>query len=778
MANYDLGALSPYDFELLIRDLFQEEHNVVLESFKKGQDGGIDLRNCFTDGTWIIQCKHYFKSPVSTLIRDLKKELPKVKKLNPDSYCVVTSCELSPQNKTEIFKIFSPYCKLDSDIYGREDIFNLLNRHEKIANNHYKLWFTSISVLEKILHSGIHNQTEADLEEFTNKLPKLIVTNSIAEVNTILEEEKICIISGPPGIGKSILMKSAVLRWIDEGYEAIKISENINEGFKLIKPDQKQIFYYDDFLGQTFLEKGFEKNEDERITLFLKKIQNTSNKRFILATREYILNQAILKAEKFDIRELNKYTLSLKDFTTFDKANILYHHLFFSEISKDNLLDLLDEKKYLAIINHPNFSPRIIEWMTFAQNVNSDNYLDNFFDALNNPKRIWESAFKKDITEESRYFLFLLSTYSYSVYYDTMLEAFKRFMLSLYPSKPKSHITQAFNYSIKELEGTFIVYAYSSFTKKYNIRFCNPSISDFIHLYCAENHECLIELFEGILTISQAKYIWEFIRQNSNYPPKNEIKEKYLSVLMRLIKRCEKSKKFASGDIFEDILLHLLELSIELKDGDFIQKSNECIEIFIQRITKGFCRTRKVYGILELIKNSKGIFSTKYETFLSPVKKLLLEDLPTYPSDFSLVIDYLENLDISFPPEEFQIFKGKAEKVLDRGISCDDPSEVESLDDIDIYCYTHFENNTYFNDQIGGIDEWYEIRVDIEKMENYFGVNAYYDQDIEEIVDEYERNQFPDTDNEVDRIREEKFLDQAKDTEDIDSLFDSLLEKS
>lgn len=44
MPNYNFKTLSPIDFECLIRDLFQEELKIRLESFKIGRGNGIDLR--------------------------------------------------------------------------------------------------------------------------------------------------------------------------------------------------------------------------------------------------------------------------------------------------------------------------------------------------------------------------------------------------------------------------------------------------------------------------------------------------------------------------------------------------------------------------------------------------------------------------------------------------------------------------------------------------------------------------------------------------------------
>jgi hypothetical protein len=45
MHGYDFTSLSPYDFEILMRDLLKAEHNVHFETFSRGSDGGVDLRS-------------------------------------------------------------------------------------------------------------------------------------------------------------------------------------------------------------------------------------------------------------------------------------------------------------------------------------------------------------------------------------------------------------------------------------------------------------------------------------------------------------------------------------------------------------------------------------------------------------------------------------------------------------------------------------------------------------------------------------------------------------
>ena len=92
MPNYDFKMLSDYEFELLTRDLLMKELKCNLESFQKGRDQGIDLRYSKNlENSIIIQCKHYANSKYSDLKKSILNELPKLEKLKPKRYILVTS---------------------------------------------------------------------------------------------------------------------------------------------------------------------------------------------------------------------------------------------------------------------------------------------------------------------------------------------------------------------------------------------------------------------------------------------------------------------------------------------------------------------------------------------------------------------------------------------------------------------------------------------------------------------------------------------------------------
>src|SRR5438067_9854067 len=127
MANYDFRTLSPHDFELLCRDLLQKELGVPLESFTAGRDSGIDFRYRTNDVNLVVQVKHYADSGYDTLLRSLaQKERPKIDALKPTRYILATSVGLTPQRKDELLETLSPWCLATSDIYGKDDVNNLI----------------------------------------------------------------------------------------------------------------------------------------------------------------------------------------------------------------------------------------------------------------------------------------------------------------------------------------------------------------------------------------------------------------------------------------------------------------------------------------------------------------------------------------------------------------------------------------------------------------------------------------------------------------------------
>jgi len=229
MADYDFTAcLSPLDFELLSKDLLEAELEVKLENFSEGRDGGIDLRYAPINGSGggvfnlanlcvqqkspelIVQCKRY--SGFSDLKSKLKtKELAKIQKLNPARYILTTSVSLSPQQSEEIKTLLAPFVLSTGDIYGRERLNSLLANHPEIERRHIKMWATSAGVLESIINANTHLVSSEEVER-TLASAKIYVRNkSFDEALGILNKDRVCIISGLPGIGKTTLARMLLL---------------------------------------------------------------------------------------------------------------------------------------------------------------------------------------------------------------------------------------------------------------------------------------------------------------------------------------------------------------------------------------------------------------------------------------------------------------------------------------------------------------------------------------------------------------------------------------
>ena len=190
MPDYDFRTLSPLDFENLVRDLLQCELSIRLESFKTGKDSGIDFRYSKA-GTehFIVQAKHFADTGFRGLLSHLKlNEKPKIEKLQPERYLLATSVPLSPSQKDEMSEALFPFIKEPHDIYGREDLNNLLGLFPDAERQHFKLWLSSITVMEEVLHSRILNQTRITLQDIKDKARIYVMNESFTKALDILKD--------------------------------------------------------------------------------------------------------------------------------------------------------------------------------------------------------------------------------------------------------------------------------------------------------------------------------------------------------------------------------------------------------------------------------------------------------------------------------------------------------------------------------------------------------------------------------------------------------------
>lgn len=334
MPEYSFSTLNDKDFEILVGDLLSLEHKVNFQHFKSGRDKGIDLRySTSNDNEIIVQAKHYLKSGYKQLLRDLKnKELPKVKKLKPKRYIIAVSIELNPMQTEEIKKIFKPYIKSLSDIYYNQTLNSLLKKYPKIERNNFKLWFSSTTVLSAILNNSAHLKSRYLKTEIEQKVSLYVKTDFHNRAYKILKKQKVLLITGAPGVGKTTLAQMIIFDLIKDGYQHLVIEDHLDEAENLIEDnDSKQIIYFDDFLGSNISEVLFPRNSENALARFISRIKSAPNKYLILTTRTTILKHALMSFEKIRQKGLHNnsnFEIYLTDYSMIDKAKILYNHLF------------------------------------------------------------------------------------------------------------------------------------------------------------------------------------------------------------------------------------------------------------------------------------------------------------------------------------------------------------------------------------------------------------------------------------------------------------------
>jgi len=527
MPNYDFRQLSSHDFEVLIRDLLQAEWKVVFQSFTAGRDQGIDLQFTHDGHRTIVQCKHFAGSGFRKLLAHVRNiEASKAAQIAPQRYVLAASVGMTPANKAALIAALSPNLRGPEDVIGRDDVNNLLGRHPEIEQAHFRLWLTSTTVLETVLHNAEVSDTEFEVRRVHSNLRKYVPNACYPRALELLDRGNIVIISGIPGIGKTTLAELLLYAHLERGYAPVLIRSNIRDAKKLLRRGVKQIFYFDDFLGQTFLGDAHGlliHNQDIDLLDFMDVIRQ-SESRLVMTTREHILSNALQTSERFRHSLIleQRCILALADYSFSEKAKVLYNHIYFSDLPQEYRRRLVADDFFLSILAHRNFSPRQVEWLasyTRLKGIPSKDYRTFVTGIFDNPSEIWRHSFDRQISSASQSLLLALLSLGGNAHF-AMLEPAWRTLHSTRAARYGYRSTpDAFRAALKELEGSFFK------LKPYGAEFLNPSIKDFLQALVAESTDHTTDLLDSSCYFTQVNTLWSL----SNTPPGHKLREYFLT---------------------------------------------------------------------------------------------------------------------------------------------------------------------------------------------------------------------------------------------------------
>jgi DNA polymerase III delta prime subunit len=511
MTNYDFSTLNSTDLENLVCELLNakqpEGSTVSYRTFKEGKDQGIDLlySTSANQHEHVGQVKHYLRSGIALLLKDLRgQEAEKVRKLAPNKYIFATSLPLSKANCSDIESIFSPYINDINDIYGKDDLNRLITSHKYIEKSNYKLWFSSVNILESILNTDLEFRSSSFIkDELIRRIKLFVITPIFNEARQFLKEKKFLIITGDPGTGKTTLAEMLIYEYVKEGYRLSFIIDDVHDAEREINnDDSKQIIYFDDFLGSNEVEFNKAMASEARLLRLISQIEKKQTKLLILTTRSNLISKAINRSEKLKHRQgkLNRKIIDLKDYTNQVKEQILLNHIEESEIGDEYKVVISNKHLKRLIINHQNFTPRAVEYLTNPNHIKRialGEYEDFIRSTLDSPINIWEHAYLNQTDDFEKLLLQTLLTFGDSAEIELLNKAFNKRMEYEVNKRNLTSKPHCWKITLHQLMDGFII------QKDEKISFSNPSLVDFLVSYLQQDENEVIHIVNNIIHIDQ-----------------------------------------------------------------------------------------------------------------------------------------------------------------------------------------------------------------------------------------------------------------------------------
>lgn len=418
---FNFMNIDEIEFEEICKEILERKTGKSFKVFGRGADGGIDIQA--NDNPKIIgQVKLYINTPQSNTVNKIKSEINRIKYNEIEEYYIFIGREMSPQNIEEIYEEGKNIIKSKENIFTIKEINELLNKEEymDIVRQHIKLWICATNILEQINNRNIFLDCEILLDNIKEDVNLFVQTDLYKICQEILDKDRLLLILGMPGIGKTMISKMLVLYYAQKGYSIrYSNSRNLDDLKKVLSldRDRKELIFLDDCLGQRYLELH-EHTENDIINL-IKYVKKMDNKILLLNSRITIFQEA--KTRKYEIgkcidnRNLQIQVIDIEDISDLEKARIFHHYLLQKHLPEQYIKEIVKYDNYMKIIKNTSYSPRIIDYMTeekIYSSIQPKDYVEAIQKAFEKSIFVWKDEYENKIDLQDRIFLTILFSIS------------------------------------------------------------------------------------------------------------------------------------------------------------------------------------------------------------------------------------------------------------------------------------------------------------------------------------------------------------------------------
>lgn len=207
-------------------------------------------------------------------------------------------------------------------------------------------------------------------------------------------------------------------------------------------------------------------------------------------SRVAIMNEAKQRSIEFEkliqSDDEKVYLINMDKVDAYEKARILYNHIYFKRLPLEYYSYIKNDRNYLKIINHPNYTPRIIEYITEPgryKDILPEKYIYFVLECLSNPELIWDNEYERSLKKVDRILVnTLFSLTDTTINCDILKKAFNKRISN---ENDIDVIVDNFENTIKRLNKFMIKIVDKSNSKEISV--LNPSVNDYIKTMLEKN---------------------------------------------------------------------------------------------------------------------------------------------------------------------------------------------------------------------------------------------------------------------------------------------------